>query len=301
MNRHSVDICVCTFRRAYLAETLASIARLDARDIAIRVVISDNDHTPSARALVESVAAGFPFPITYLHSPAANISIARNACLDAATADFIAFVDDDEVVSPLWLQHLLAKATETGAGVVLGPVRAVYSPSAPRWLTEGDFHSTLPVQVGGTIRTGYTCNVLMRWQMPLSAQRFDLSLGKSGGEDTDFFYRYSDAGGAIAFAPEAWIDEPVPTNRAAMNWLLSRRLRSGQTHGARLRAKTRFAIPAACIAAAKAAACLGMAVVSAYSPIGWRKNLLRGVLHLGVIGGLYGAAQPALYGQQRPS
>jgi len=298
MSRHSVDICICTFRRPFLAETLASIAAIDADDIAVRVVISDNDHAPSARPLVDGIAPTFPFPITYLHSPAANISIARNACLDAARAEFVAFVDDDEVVSPQWLRRLLDKADESGAGVVLGPVRAVYPPSAPRWLVEGDFHSTLPVHVGGTIRTGYTCNVLMRWQGPLSAHRFDLALGKSGGEDTDFFYRYSDEGGTIAFAPEALIEEPVPANRAEMGWLVTRRLRSGQTHGARLRARTRFAIPAAVLAASKAAACLGMALVSAPSPAGWRRNLLRGALHLGVIGGLYGAAQPSLYGQK---
>lgn len=297
----SVDICICTFRRPYLAETLKSVAALAADSISIRVVISDNDETPSARALVDGLATAFPFPITYLHSPAANISIARNACLEAATAEFVAFVDDDEVVSTGWLRALLAKAEETGAGVVLGPVRAIYAPTAPEWLVEGDFHSTLPVHVGGAIRTGYTCNVLMRWQAPLSEQRFDLALGKSGGEDTDFFYRFSDAGGEIAFAPDAWVEEPVPTNRAAFNWLLSRRLRSGQTHGMRLRERTRFAVGAAGIAAGKAIACLGMAVMTAYSPTQWRKNLLRGVLHLGVIGGLYGAAQPALYGQQKPN
>jgi succinoglycan biosynthesis protein ExoM len=301
MSQHSVDICICTFRRAFLAETLKSVAGLDAREIAIRVVVSDNDEIPSAQALVERVADGFPFPITYLHSPAANISIARNACLDAATAEFVAFVDDDEIVSPGWLRALLDTAEASKAGVVLGPVRAIYGQSAPRWLVEGDFHSTGPVHVDGAIRTGYTCNVLMRWQAPLSGLRFDLALGKSGGEDTDFFYRYSDTGGKIAFAGDAWVEEPVPANRAAMNWLLSRRLRSGQTHGMRLRGTATSGIGAAGVAASKALYCLAMAAATAYSPTRWRKNLLRGVLHLGVIGGLYGAAQPALYGQNKPS
>lgn len=301
MSQHSVDICICTFRRAFLAETLKSVAGLDAQGLTIRVVVSDNDETPSAQGLVERVAVDFPFPVTYLHSPAANISIARNACLDAATAEFVAFVDDDEIVSPGWLRALLDTAEASKAGVVLGPVRAIYGQSAPRWLVEGDFHSTGPVLVDGAIRTGYTCNVLMRWQAPLSGLRFDLALGKSGGEDTDFFYRYSDTGGKIAFAGDAWVEEPVPANRAAMNWLLSRRLRSGQTHGMRLRGTAGLGIGAASIAASKALYCLAMAAATAYSPTRWRKNLLRGVLHLGVIGGLYGAAQPALYGQNKPS
>ena len=235
MERTSIDICICTFRRPYLAETLKSVANLEIENARVRVIISDNDATPSARALVDEIAQKFPFPITYLHSPAANISIARNACLDAVTADYLAFIDDDEVVSTLWLRQLLETAEDTSADAVLGPVKAIYAPTSPSWMVKGDFHSTAPVVVDGAIRTGYTCNVLMRWAFPIKALRFDLALGKSGGEDTDFFYRLSDLGGTIAQSPSAVVYEPVPESRARMDWLVNRRLRAGQTHGMRLK------------------------------------------------------------------
>ena len=50
-------------------------------------------------ALVDAVAAELPFELLYVHCPAANISIARNACLDNSSGDFLAFIDDDETAS----------------------------------------------------------------------------------------------------------------------------------------------------------------------------------------------------------
>lgn len=297
-NRVSVDICICTFQRPYLAETLRTVAAIDCRDMDVRVIVSDNDSVPSAQSLVELIGQGYRFPILYLHSPATNISIARNACLEAAQAEFVAFIDDDEWVSQGWLAALMATADRTGADAVLGPVRAVYGDDAPAWMINGDFHSTAPVLVGGNIVTGYTCNVLVRWNDKSRPLRFDLSLGRSGGEDHDFFCRLHDRGGHITQAEDALVYEPVPPSRASMGWLLRRRLRSGQTHGMRLRSvATASRARAIALASLKAAYCLALAGVTAFSAVRWRRNLLRATLHMGVVGGIAGSRQAVLYGQ----
>lgn len=293
----SVDICVCTFRRPYLAETLRSIANLQVRGVAVRVIVADNDAVPSARPLVELMGRRMPFPLLYLHAPMSNISVARNACLDAATADFIAFVDDDETVSEGWLTELVRTAVMTDAEVVLGPVEARYDASGPHWLAAGDFHSTAPVRVGGEILTGYTCNVLIRRRGAIVGQRFDPALGQSGGEDTDYFYRLHDLGARLAEAPDAIVREPVPPSRATLRWLLHRRFRSGQTHGARLRAIAGVPwLASATAASAKVLYCAGATIANVASPVGWRRNLLRGALHVGTLAGLAGSRQAALYG-----
>jgi succinoglycan biosynthesis protein ExoM len=293
----SIDICICTFRRSFLANTLRSVAALATDGHAIRVIISDNDHEPSARPLVDQMRAQLPFAVTYVHAPAANICVARNACLDHAEADFIAFVDDDEEVTPGWVSALLDKAEASGAAAVLGPVRAIYGPDAPHWMAEGDFHSTLPVFVGGTIRTGYTCNALIRWSHPYKTLRFDLALGQTGGEDTAFFYQLTALGGTIVYAPDALVVEPVPAERASMDWLVRRRLRFGQTHGM-LQAGSRT--KALAVVSAKIAYCSAMTALTAFSPISRRRNCLRAVLHLGVAGGILGATQAVHYGHSTP-
>lgn len=292
-----IDICICTFKRPFLAETLRSIAALNRGVHQVRVIIADNDTVPSARELVTALAAEMPMPVTYVHAPEANICIARNACLDQADADYVAFVDDDEVVTPGWITALVDEAEASGAAAVLGPVHAVYGPDAPRWMVDGDFHSTRPVFVGGAIRTGYTCNVLIRWSMPYQGLRFDLALGKSGGEDTAFFYRLTALGGTIAYAEDALVEEPVPSDRASMDWLVRRRLRFGQTHGM-LQAGSRAKSLA--IVATKITYCGAMTALTAFSPVLRRRNWLRAVLHIGVAGGILGVRQAVHYGQPTP-
>ncbi|HEV7249482.1 MAG TPA: glycosyltransferase family 2 protein [Shinella sp.] len=293
-----IDIAVCTFRREAVSETLASLARLTVpHGVQLRVIVADNDIEPSARERV--AAARLPMDIAYVHCPAGNISIARNACLDHADADFIAFVDDDETVEPQWLDRLLAEANKSAADVVLGPVRAIYAADAPAWMRRGDFHSTLPVWVGGEIRTGYTCNVLMRLAAPsITGRRFDLTLGRSGGEDTAFFDAVHAAGGRIAFAEEAWVQEPVPANRARFAWLAQRRLRMGQTHGRLLAERHEgFArLTAAALATAKCAACFTSAAAFVLLPVRRNRFVLRGLLHAGAVGGLFGARAIEPYG-----
>jgi succinoglycan biosynthesis protein ExoM len=296
-----VDIAVCTFRREALTETLASLATLKVpQDVRLRVIVADNDVEPSAYPRVELAAAWMPMEIVYAHCPAGNISIARNACLDHSDADFLAFVDDDETVEPQWLSRLLYAAELNGADVVLGPVRALYGPGAPDWMRRGDFHATRPVWVKGEIRTGYTCNVLMRLAASsIAGRRFDLALGRSGGEDSAFFSGVYDAGGRIVFADDAWVEEPVPVARARFSWLAQRRLRMGQTHG-RLLAERREGVArmkAAALAGAKCAACLAGAAAFALFPIRRNRFLLRGLLHAGAVGGLFGARAIEPYGK----
>ena len=129
----SIDICVCTFRRPELADTLRSLAAMDMPSgFDISVIVADNDDTPTAEPLVTTLAQELKLPIRYRHAPARNISIARNACLDASTADFVAFIDDDETASSRWLAELVATAEASGAAAVLGPVRALYRAGCAR-------------------------------------------------------------------------------------------------------------------------------------------------------------------------
>jgi len=294
----TVDICICTFRRPQLAETVRSLDALVVPDgVEVRLIIADNDVSPSAEALVRRLTAVSPHPILYRHAPAQNISIARNACLDAATGDFAAFIDDDETASAGWLVALLAEAE--GADAVLGPARAVYGPEAPGWMRRGDFHSTLPVWVSGKILTGYTCNVLLRRASPaVAGRRFALSLGTSGGEDTAYFTGLVRAGGRIAYAPDALVDDPVPANRASFAWLAKRRFRMGQTHGrVVIGAPKGFSLARqVALAAGKAGVSLLATLATAWSAPRRNRFALRGVMHAGVVSGLLGLREIRQYG-----
>jgi len=295
-----VDIGVCTYRRPMVAETLRSLGAISVpENVRVRVLVADNDVNPSARDLVYALAAELPFEIVYVHCPASNISIARNACLDHATGDFLAFMDDDSTVAKDWLAELLKTAQHSGADAVLGPVRAVYPDAAPDWMQRGEFHSTAPVWVDGEIRTGYSGNVLLNRASPrVTGRRFNLELGQTGGEDTEYFAHLYQAGGVFSFAPGALAYEPVTDERARFSWLARRRFRVGQTHGRLLGQETRAAglVPQVALAAAKSAWCFVVTVALVLDPVERNRYALRGIMHAGVVGGLVGMREIRQYG-----
>lgn len=294
----SIDVCICTYERPELEAAIRSVAtQRGVEGRRLELIVADNHAEPRAEALAERLAAELALPIRYLHAPARNISVARNACLAAAQGDLIAFLDDDEVADPMWLAALVREALEGGWDAVLGPVRAIYAADAPDWIRAGDFHSVRPVWVGGEIRTGYTCNVLIRREA-LKGLTFNPAYGRSGGEDLDFFYRFTDAGGRIGYAEDALVRELAPAQRTTFDWLVRRRFRSGQSHGARLLqiARRPFArVLALALAGMKAAAYGLMTLVSGLDPVRRRRFMLGAAMHAGVVARLAGARPIELY------
>ncbi|MCR9127551.1 MAG: glycosyltransferase [Rhodobacteraceae bacterium] len=296
-----IDLCICTFRRASVADTILSVAGAQIpADVDLRILVIDNDATPSARQTVADAAGRLPGSagchVEYHHVPGANISLARNAALDLAGADWIAFLDDDEIADPGWLAALIACAARQGADAVFGPSVPIYPPDTPGWMVEGDFHrQDVPLR-DGKVQTGHTCNALLRWAgTAWCGERFDLRHGRSGGEDTAFFGRVHARGAAFARCDEACVREPVPRDRLSLRWLLRRRFRVGQTYGEiaggpLARAKRLV------LAAAKAGYC-GLRILPVlHRPAARAFWLLRGTMHAGVCAGCIALPQADLYG-----
>jgi len=292
--RVTIDVCICTFRRDSVSDAIASVAaQVLPPDVDLRIIVADNDDTPSAQSQV--MAAGSPdrvpgVPISYVHAPARNISVARNACLDAATGDLVAFLDDDETASPDWIARLLACLRSSRADVVFGPAMAVYPPGTPAWITRNDFLSNHPQQRGGAVETGHTCNVLMR----RPRLRFDPDLGRSGGEDTDFFFRLGRDGFRMVICPDAVVHEAVAPHRLRVRWLMERRMAEGRHYGA-----TAGHGRARLLATSTAKALYSMlrALPHLANPPGLAFWGLRGVFHVGIcLGAVAGASGRKAYG-----
>lgn len=305
----AVLVGVCTFQRPSLEGTLRSLLALEPPPgVALRLAVADNDERPSAEPVVRRLAAGAGREMGYLHRPARNISLARNALIEEAEREgvpLLAFLDDDEWVGPDWLARLLEAKDAAGADAVFGPIRGMYDGGAPAWMRQGAFHDCeAELDTHGRVRTGYSGNVLLDLTAPaIRGLRFDLAHGRTGGEDTAFFDAAKRAGAVLAPAPLATAFEHVPAHRARAEWLARRRYRMGQTHGELI---GRGASPAsrlakAGVAGAKVAACLAMAAAGALSPERRNRALLRGLLHAGVASRLLGSSPLVLYGGPEPA
>ncbi|NDV01341.1 glycosyltransferase [Pseudoroseicyclus tamaricis] len=303
-----VAVGICTFRRDQLLETLESLEDQRGLDgVPLTLIVSDNDRSDSARAMVERFGAMSRHEVIYLHAPAENISVARNAILRQARAEGIevlAFIDDDEIASRNWVSQLLRQLQADDAEIVVGPVQALYPSTAPAWMRQRRVHDTRPeLDANGRPIAGHSCNVMIRLAAaPFDGLRFDPALGATGGEDTAFFEQARRNGARFVMQPAAMVTETVPPTRMSLRWLLLRRYRMGHTH-----AQLHFCASAMSraenlpLALAKFGYCMCLAVVLAPLPGPRNDNLIRGALHLGAISSMLGFRQVILYGSAEKS
>ena len=157
-------------------------------------------------------------------------SHARNRGLQEAKGSWLAFVDDDEVADPDWLQRLWKAAQELSARVVAGSV----------WLKlpETQLNGLGPVvrqflgEERGPVRQRYggnrlpaLCNVLIHRDLFHRHGVFNTNLTVAA--DTEFFFRLAQSGEPMWFEPAARLWHEVPAFRLEPDFLLARALWQG--------------------------------------------------------------------------
>lgn len=225
-----IDVCIATFKRpAMLSALLSSLLQQDLQGITIRFIVIDNDREASARAVVDQLRQRGEVEIVYDVEPQQNIALARNRALSHVTAEYFAFVDDDESVSKKWLKSLLRCMESHYADFVFGPVMSSLPEHAPEWAPA--CFQKKPLQTGALMQFGGAGNVMGKKRaLEHPTVRFNPAFGLTGGEDTDFFYRLHLSGKRLVWCNEAWATEPVPDARLTLQWIRRRGFRGGQTY-----------------------------------------------------------------------
>jgi succinoglycan biosynthesis protein ExoM len=299
-NFMKIDICICTFRRPSLERTMRSLdAQIVPEGTALRIIVADNDEAPTARDLVMRVAEELAVPVTYVHAPSRNISIARNASLDAATGDLVAFIDDDEFALPNWIGALLEKMAEGDYDAVFGPVNAEYPAKTPAWMLHADHHSTFASYRNGVVQTGHCGNTMIRrMASPFKGERFLLEKGKTGGEDTEFFFRAWRAGATMAIAESAKVFEPVEHARLKLSWIMKRKFRSGITYGRLVRADMSAGKAVLSLMSTLAKIVFSGTMAFVFLLATGKRNswLLRALFHAGMFASVFSVKEQTLYG-----
>lgn len=230
-----VAVCALTFHRPEgLRSLLDGLHRLEVPEgVTVSIVVVDNDEVGSGKNVVEAIRQTLGFPLTYVIESRRGIAQGRNTAVSTAlsvNADFVAFIDDDEIPEANWLVDLIDVQTSTGADVVTGPVVPVFDEPPPNWVIRGAFYERPRFATGTRMTYARTSNVLI----DISLLRdpwppFDERYATTGGEDTHFFMRARLDGAHIVWSDEAVVKELVPTSRISMRWLVRRSYRRGNT------------------------------------------------------------------------
>jgi glycosyltransferase involved in cell wall biosynthesis len=237
-----VTLCILTYcRPRMLGRLLASVALIAVPTAwNLDVVVIDNDPARSGEPVVAEASAHLAVPLRYVVEERRGIPQARNrAVAEAGDAQWLVFLDDDQVPMADWLEQLDRTQRETGADVALGPVFAEYEEEPRTWVRDGRFLESDRFASGTEVPywNARTSGVLIRMDRlrTLGARPFDERLALTGGEDHKLFDDLQHAGAAIVWADDAHVRDIVPPSRTTLRWLLQRSYRIGVTRSMLLR------------------------------------------------------------------
>ena len=238
-NTVGVTVILCTYNRCgILAKALSSIAASKLPDgVGWEVLVVDNNSTDRTHETVEEFCRQYPERFRYLPEPRPGKSYALNSGIRSAQGEILAFMDDDVIVEPAWLQNLtlplLRYNAWSGSGGRILPGETV---PIPFWLSLDG-----PYGMGGMVaalfdlgdkpgeldRPPYGTNMAYRKAMFEKYGDFRTDLGPSPdkavlrpNEDTEFGRRIMAAGERLRYEPSAIVYHPISEDRLTKQYFL---------------------------------------------------------------------------------
>jgi len=232
----TVSVVIAAFTMDRWAELQAAVASVRSQTISMPEVIVVIDHNPDLLARARRMLSG----VTVVANAAGRgASGSRNTGVAASRAQVVAFLDDDAVASPAWLESMLGHFGDPRVVGVGGHVDPLWECRQPRWFPPefgwavGVSYRGMP-QAASPVRNVWSGNMVIRRDVFDAIGGFRAGFGKVGGrsspEDTDLCMRAS-----AAFDRGVWIYEPngrawhrVPASRATPGFFLRRCFREGR-------------------------------------------------------------------------
>jgi glycosyltransferase involved in cell wall biosynthesis len=235
-DRPLVSVVVCTRNRPDGAlATLRSLLAMHYRPFEIVLV----DNAPSSDATKDGVLAAYGEDprVRYVREPRPGLSCARNRGLTEASADIVAFTDDDVTVDPWWLEGIVrgfqaapdvACVTGLIATAELENSIQLYFHLRQEWgavcerrifdLTAHRNDSPLYPYSPGIFGTG--ANFAVSRVLMKEIGEFDEALGagtlSGGGEDLEIYMRIILSGNRIVYEPSAIVSHYHRTDLAEL-------------------------------------------------------------------------------------
>lgn len=230
-----ISAIICTHNRdIYLG---AAIDSLLAQEFTgnFEVVIVDNGSSDRTQ---EVVAQRSSDPrLKYIFEPTIGLSVARNTGAKAAQAEILAYLDDDAVASPQWLQVLYdAYVSNPQLAIAGGKITLIWPANTqpPTWLSTGLSSNLGAYDLGDSIfyiqEPGLTprgLNYSIRRSFLTAIGGFDPKLGRIGknllsNEELQMTELAIQQNWQVAYLPSALVAHNVAPERLKRSWFLHR-------------------------------------------------------------------------------
>jgi GT2 family glycosyltransferase len=231
----SCTAIVCAYsleRWEVLREAIASLQAQ--REVPLQIILVI-DHNPE---LLARATESFAEVEVIANTGPRGSSEAKNTAIGRARGEVLAFIDDDAIAAPDWLEQMLDPYREESVfGTCGAPVPRWESGTRPGWLpdeflwTVGCAYRGLP-EVPAPVRNPIGAAMSFRAEVFARLGGFHTGLGPNmavpsphgGGEDTEFGIRAQRASprGSLVHVPGATVEHHVPPQRATFAYFRRR-------------------------------------------------------------------------------
>jgi GT2 family glycosyltransferase len=211
----------------YLTRTLECAHKQTFAPEEIVVVV---DHNP---AMFDRIKRELPGVTVLQNEYAQGVSGNRNTGAFYAKTPLIAFLDDDIIAEPDWLERQIEPFADPEVIGTGGFIQPAWEGPAPRWMpgeflwAVGGSYTGMPTETA-PIRNVWSANMIVRRDVFVAAGGFRVGFGKLGDrnrpEDTDLCLRMSEVSenGHWVYVPSAVIQHEVPAERASFKFFVKR-------------------------------------------------------------------------------
>ncbi|WP_318570021.1 glucosyl-dolichyl phosphate glucuronosyltransferase [Salinigranum marinum] len=228
-----VSVVICTYSPAvfdHFVDAANSLLAQTYDDVEL-VVVVDGDETLAGQ--VRDRYGSHDDVVIHCNDRNRGLSESRNVGVDLAAGDVVAFMDDDAVAHPDWIERLVDLYDHHGAVAAGGRMagrwvagRPSFLPAEFDWLV-GVTHRGFPTDEQ-EVRNTFGSNISFRREVFEELGGFETNLGRSGeknlqGEETEFAARVRERyGQGVWYDPDAVVEHKVFDYRTDPRWLVDR-------------------------------------------------------------------------------
>ncbi len=229
-----ISAIVCTYNRHELLAGLLRSLQAQTLDSALyEIIVIDNSTDITAQTDFWRDTPG-QSNLRLIKEPVPGLSRARNIGMRASQAPILAYIDDDAIAVPEWLEILVETFHRDSAiGIAGGPVEPIWPSSAPPWLHEWLRGFLTILDLGSTPRQLQEgewlagTNIAFRKSTLERAGGFNETLGRIKGtllsnEELAISTVVHDQGFMSYYAPAARVFHRVHADRISQAWMRRR-------------------------------------------------------------------------------
>ena len=231
----TVSVVIAAFSMKRWGDLCQAVASVQAQTIPVLETIVVIDHHPDLLERARSELVGVTVVANARDQGASG---ARNTGVAASHSELVAFLDDDAIASPGWLEALRSHLTDARVVGVGGRLDPLWETSRPRWFPPefdwavGASYLGMPMRAE-PVRNVWGNNMAIRREVFDMIGGFRADFGKVGTrsspEDTDLCLRAAawNGGGTWIYEPLGAANHRVPAERATLRYFAYRCFNEG--------------------------------------------------------------------------